>query len=471
MRFYVLALAACAMVGVALASWIYHVEHLVSWTLWGLLTIVWLFPFVEDLSLRRFDLFELKNVFLVYYGLQFVVWTGIVLATGQTRWNIPVDVYFDEGILMSLVGLVAFIIGYRSIFAQTVSRMLPAPPRQWDPLRCRVAIIVCSILGIIAFYQLMNVVGGMSAYLLDRETFRSGGLVGKSYLVKTATFVLSIPAVLMYSRSRTRRDLGWAAVVFVLGLIPAVIIGFRTAILFPIFQVLVYYHYVRRPFTIRVATLVFVPVFTFMAVFGLWRNVGDLDALGEDLSFDTQSKVGDALFRLLSRSHGGEILAIINEKVDTEGVPFAWGLDSAIEMATVVIPRDWYPDKIEDVSFRFGRTFFSDLIPRGSGGVSPTVIGELYWNFSWPGIFGGMWLIGVFCHAVYLWMKAHRNLSAIMVYGVLASYVFFLVEAPTVATDSYLPNIVILVVVLRLISPIKVALHSSPALVQQRSHV
>ena len=68
-------------------------------------------------------------------------------------------------------------------------------------------------------------------------------------------------------------------------------------------------------------------------------------------------------------------------------------------IVTVFMPRLLWPDKPDAASGQlFNREFRVSADPRTY--ISPTHLGELYWNFGWAGIFIGMPLIGVLMGAV-----------------------------------------------------------------------
>jgi len=64
-----------------------------------------------------------------------------------------------------------------------------------------------------------------------------------------------------------------------------------------------------------------------------------------------------------------------------------------VELVLAFVPRMIWPDK---PSVATGQVFNKELV-RGIGDtyISPSHLGELYWNFGWPGLTCGMTLIGM----------------------------------------------------------------------------
>ena len=44
-----------------------------------------------DVCLKKFDFFDARNIFLIYFFLQFILWPIFVIWGGQTRRPIPID--------------------------------------------------------------------------------------------------------------------------------------------------------------------------------------------------------------------------------------------------------------------------------------------------------------------------------------------------------------------------------------------
>ena len=75
-------------------------------------------------------------------------------------------------------------------------------------------------------------------------------------------------------------------------------------------------------------------------------------------------------------------------------------------------------------------------------GVAPSVIGEMYWQFSILGVIAGMMFFGFVCGVVYKFaMLQKTNQSILLCYALFYTFVFFASEGPTAAMNGFIPII------------------------------
>jgi hypothetical protein len=103
-------------------------------------------------------------------------------------------------------------------------------------------------------------------------------------------------------------------------------------------------------------------------------------------------------------NNGKERAQTIFERASTKGnvelifertgvdVPYQNGR-TLVELVVAFVPRVIWPDK---PSVAAGQVFNKEML-RGTGDtfISPSHLGELYWNFGWMGVIGGMTFIGM----------------------------------------------------------------------------
>jgi len=127
------------------------------------------------------------------------------------------------------------------------------------------------------------------------------------------------------------------------------------------------------------------------------RAEGTLDTL---TSWDRTSYIDHSIGSFQSRLAAVNMLAAVVRDVP-RWVPYAKG-KTIIDLLPLFIPRVFWPDK---PVFRMGRTFGETFRVVGAldeeTNVAVTVPGELYWNFSWPGIVVGMMLLGMLMRWLY----------------------------------------------------------------------
>jgi hypothetical protein len=125
------------------------------------------------------------------------------------------------------------------------------------------------------------------------------------------------------------------------------------------------------------------------------------------LTLSAEERVNTGAHRaqtLLERSSGIGSVEMIFEKAGN-GVPFQHGYTLTPLLATF-IPKVVWPDKPDVptgqlVNKEFHVTDGDDVY------ISPTTLGELYWNFGWPGVIVGMSIIG----ALLGWVGSRFNMG------------------------------------------------------------
>jgi len=399
---------------------------------------------VNDFTENRFDFFNVKIIFLVYYSLQFIIWPIMVLWVGVTRRPIPIDGYYTLGLFYSTLGILFFLLGNSLASKVGLNKNKYLLSDKWDSTLIWALVFGLVIVGYFAFSKLMQATGGISNYISLSGYYRSGGLRGLGHWVYLSSTILALP-LLFYAAAYLKHPHGVPVLnLFVLVgmlflcLFPAIVIGYRTAVLFPLVQVLLIYNYSQEKLSKRVIALSFLIIVCFLLLIGFWRQQTSI----KDLNF--LAVVGLELLDIASRFNASEVVAIMVKKLEETG-DFAFGIPSLIGFSTILIPRAIYSDKIESMSERFTREIMADWFPAGidPSGVAPSMLGEMYWNFSLIGVTFVMAIFGFICGVVYKFTMLHKdNRSILISYSLFYTYVFFAAEAPTIATNGFIPIIV-----------------------------
>lgn len=105
-----------------------------------------------------------------------------------------------------------------------------------------------------------------------------------------------------------------------------------------------------------------------------------------------EGRISSSIRGFVERTNLKPSVTLIMEKTGMK-VPYQNG-DTLIPLAYVFIPRFIMPDKADAqvVGQTFNQQFRLSEDPRTY--VSPSFLGELYWNFGWSGLIVGMFLIG-----------------------------------------------------------------------------
>jgi oligosaccharide repeat unit polymerase len=391
-------------------------------------------PMIVELARSRFDIFNLKNPFILYYILQLGVSGAITFVGGiPAVFSVDPAEHPDEyikALLLATIGLLFFQVGYYL----TSRRPLPIPrimKYKWIPGRAELLLLFWFLLGYGAFFILIRSNGGFAAFLADREAFRAGGMVGQGFLIFPATAVLALAAMIYLVKSFERpggnKRPGWKEfLVLALAITPAYFLGFRSLLLLPVLQFMVAWNYGYR----RIPTLPLlgsgIVILLAFTIYGIARALPP----GINLNVETIGIVvednPELAYTIISRSKGTEVFATVIEKLDrTSDYQFGWR--SVVESLTILVPRTIWSDKPDAMSERFTTYFFGDALAlsRGYemdawGGISPTAAAEFYWHFGSAGICIGMLLLGCMARRIYSTLIHHKqNKVVLLLYSLL----------------------------------------------------
>lgn len=416
---------------------------MLSYFLIFMMIVIGVFPMMWEMYRGRFDFFNLKNPFIIYYLLQLPVSGLVTLLTG-TPSEIGLDPVRYSGIyeitfVISFMGLLFFQLGYYTQSSKSIKvPMLLKMP--WVKNRYRWIVVLYLILGIGAFLLLLHMSGGLEDFLANREAFRSGGLVGLGIVILPATVVMTVAALVYFISNiwfiSARRGIIKSVFVLIFALIPAFFMGFRSAIFLPVLQFSVVWNYGYRKIPTGKLIALGVLVIIAFTVYGIAREVPPGIAISASSLINVATKKPELIYTIVSRSKGAEVVASVINKLNQTG-DYDLNLKSFIEAATIMIPRLLWKDKPQASSVRFTTYFFTrDLqLSRGSsqetwGGISPTVVGELYWHFGWIGVIVGLYFLGRLARVVYTTLQRNRtNSSVLVIYAVFYTSFAMFAEA------------------------------------------
>jgi len=417
---------------------------MINYILIFLLLFVGLVPIIREIFKGRFDFCDAKNPFIIYYIVQLGIAGFITLRTKNYSYAAldPV-IYEDEytkALLISTVGLIMFQIGY--YLQGKRSLRLPKFLRvEWKVERILPLIIMYFVIAAISFTAFVNFNGGINAFFENREAWRAGGMIGQGFLIfpsrnlpVIASLMYFIYAANHYAHLQNRLWLFISVCLLILSSIPAMIMGFRSPFIFAIIQYIVLWHLCYKKIKTKNLMLMSIIIMLLFTIYGIIREVPygvriDVPALTETLIEKPELAYG-----LVSRSKGTEVVAsVIHKLAETKEYELGW--HSIIETLTIPIPKIIWESKPQPMSMTFTTYFFGDALrlQRESdnvvwGGVSPTIVGELYWHFSWIGVLFVLYILGKLMRIAYITTLHNiNNKSVLIIYAIL--YPSFLVSA------------------------------------------
>ena len=407
-----------------------------------LMVLVGVLPMAWEMKKGKFDFFNLKNPFILYYVVQLGA-SGLITFITEQPSEIGLDplIYYNEYIqtlLLSIAGLITFQLGY-----YTSSRRPLALPQivrlPWRPGRHLLILLLYSSIGLCALWLLFRANGGFSQFLIDREFFRSGGMIGQGIFLFPCTSMLST-ATLIYFLSCVRVNPRHPGVIpillFILSITPAYFLGFRGSIILPALQFLVVWRYGYRPIPSEKLAILLIFIMIGFTAYGFSREIPAGIPVDIDLAVDILTEKPELAIGVLSRSKGLEVVTSVVATLDQTG-EYEFGWKGVMEAGTIIIPKIIWASKPIPSSERFTTYFFGKnlALSRGHfadkwGGISPTVVGELFWNFGFAGVLIGLFLLGRIASIAYATLLRNiYNPSVIICYAIFFTSFSMFAEA------------------------------------------
>jgi oligosaccharide repeat unit polymerase len=394
---------------------------------------------------KKLDIFNPKTLFQIY----FIIQLPLALMIG-TNWDafgffrLSLNTKIEEIIILGLLFFCAhlvLIISYYSFGSSCLA--LPSLTKiQWCKKRVEKICILFFIIGYIAFLGLINLNGGYDEFIKSRESWRAGGMKGQGWIIFLCTSML-VTSTLAYIINRCEQYQGKYGKfkfisIMILSLIPSSQLGFRNLILLPVIQFMFLYHWRIKKLEFRriILPLIFVTLaFTF---YGIYREASSL--MSGDFSIVAGLKVmlekPELLLAIILRSKGADIVSVVMAKVNSFS-EYLYFIPSLVEVLTIPIPSILWEGKPLPLGIQFSDKFFGI-----SGGVSPTVIGEGYWNGGVAGVFLYMGLIGVFFRLFYNSLKRYyKSDSLFFIFASIFSSLVMLAESVQGYTNGIFLNL------------------------------
>jgi len=331
-------------------------------------------------------------LFVVYYA------TFIGIGIVATDYY---DLVLTPGVsVAAVVGLAAFLVG------AVASDMLASPPGRIK-IRRSVSVVSTYRPGEIAWARVFLLVGALillyyyyrvdTIPLLaeDAENVRVTVKAGQGYLpiVAYAFLVTGTLNTMALATTKTRLSVLFAGVVSLLGAILLLGVGFRAPSLYLLFDSFIVYAFMKRH-KIPIGWLLFMGSFAIL-------NVGLLGYFRLRGSWATSlyAIIRIAVWRIFLNN-----LQALNYVFNLFPVsePYMWGRSYLVD-ASVVLPG-YQPHFGFWLKDRLGLQF-------AGGGLTQTVVGELYLNWSWWGIIIGMFTLGILFRILYRALAKEQCLS------------------------------------------------------------
>lgn len=401
----------------------------------SLILIFSFYPIFKEMRSGKFEIFNFKNAFILYYVIQ-LCFSGILSLIFSVESETTMDltgksrtIFYEKAFLAALLGIIFFNFGYYSI-----NKKIKLPlflSTKWGKSNVYFVSILYFIIGFSSLFLLIQKGGGFSQFLNDIETFRAGGLLGQGYLMYPATRLLTLAVLIILiwtflniEPSKVNKSLFFSLII--LSILPATILGFRGLMILPLINFIVVFHFLFKKISSKKLVVFGSFVLVIFVFLGVYRNIPQGIDLDTSQLIEVVEKNPELAYSFISRSKGTEVVASVIKKLEKTG-EYDLGYKAFFESLTILIPRALWTGKPKPASVRFTTYFFgSNLnITRGIakddwGGVSPTIIGEFFWHFGWFGVIVFMFIFGIFSKILYITFVNNLNHPSIVLTYVMA---------------------------------------------------
>lgn len=405
-----------------------------------LIAVALLPPLIRALR-RELDVLSPALIFTLYLFCQEGLWTAYLLTTGQAHMHSTVDSYLGtlpQVLLYTSLALLCFQFPW---FLRW--RPQPLPPRHWHRQRLQQMALLLPVIAMVAFMMFLTRVGGLGSYLSDLGSNRVVELNGLWGFIMASEATITAGcccAAVLGWLGRNKLWYWYADAMMVAGVLIGLMVGYRIVSVIPLLTLLAVRHYLGQRIQLNAKTLAAALVLVVLS--SVYSNLRDRPELARQEGwYPVVSALTDVsgyqtgLTALMQRLQGSETFAVVIADTSRNG-GYQWGWRAAVQAPALLIPRAVWPSspfKTDPESIRFGTLFFGsawDTLSR-IGGISPTWMGELYWNFGVLGDLGAALLLGWFTRRIYLRALHPRSGYSILLLAYLPIMVVLLAEAPS----------------------------------------
>ena len=367
----------------------------------------------------RSDFFFPTTLVVGYFSVDFAA-RSFYLATVPFFARIgrnPYDDYLPAALWCACVGYIAYSSGMGSKVAGHCLRRVPRLgnwPRSLSAPRLLILMAV-GLASLIYLFKIGLTVGNYSNLEFQRHP-PPGIPVLLQNLIDLSWVAVCI--FLLTSSKKSKRGVIWLLVVISIGIlcIKLAISGGKVSLIQPFLEAAIVFHYAKRRFRLWEMVIIGVPVlmlafgvvnfyrFIVVGQHGAPKDLGDVISRvssASDMLNTTHGKESkqSALEQMVDRNAGTDALALIMRYTPH---PFSYVYGRHwLEIPLTFIPRQiWKNKPVNMPSAEFESTYMDE--PSNYNGFSSMqLIGDLYRNFSYPGVLCGMFLLGVLLRFFY----------------------------------------------------------------------
>jgi oligosaccharide repeat unit polymerase len=387
-------------------------------------------PAFQYLRRGRRDIFEPVYMGTLVYFMMFWVRSLNILWTGSYLFG---DAPFPRDTLRAwnltwiylILAAGVFYAAYYSSFAKGLANKLSPLPAGWNGRAARRMVSLLFFGGLCAYYVLVSRYGGLGAFLVRRQSLEPtlGNGVGD---VETLRYAIVLAALAAFAIALcAKKYLRIFFLLFVIAMVLGAAAGSRMDVLMPLVSLLMMDHYLRKPKKLRhfmalglMAALVISPLMIILR-----DGMHPADAMNSDVLV---GRGGVPSF--VERLGAIEGLTVIVRDTPAS-MDYQYGKTLAYILVAWV-PRYLWEDKPPSFTQLFPALYLRDFFDPGTVGYAPTIFGEAYVNFHFPGILlfamVGGWLLRVLYEHL---IARKRTVSGVFIYSSTLPFLILCLES------------------------------------------
>jgi oligosaccharide repeat unit polymerase len=387
-----------------------------------------LFPFLLLIfKKKKADIFNPIYFSSAYFFLLFVLRPIYDLTIGSKNLGFPplsddTTEPFQIALIYTFSSYLLFLIGFYCSIPRYLTKCSPKFPVTWKLKNYRLLFYLLLIVGIIIHGLLIQSMGGINNYILNKDETLTAG--GQGYLSIGLSLINFVYAISLTNFLSNRKEKFLVFFCLIILIVLGIISGSKGQFLSPLMTTLIVLHYLKKPINPKILILGLVVVIMIFPIFNIYRQKNDLIELQESVkNFYSLLNWQDLTTQFMGRFHTFDSFVRIIKY--TPGLlEFQYGA-TILPIFVVWIPRQLWADK-PIVSFGkvFSEIYYSDLYASDSGvSASVGIIGEGYINFHILGALSVSFISGVLLRFFYQYLiKSNFGLPSIALY----SSMFFL---------------------------------------------
>lgn len=424
----------------------FSIEYWSAFALMVPFAAILLIPIIIALINKRFDPFEPIYLWIIIYAFLYLAKPFVQLLTGEPfKYGAE---FLNEALLLAMLGLVVFYLGYYGSFGRKIAARLPAIKREISSKKLGIAAWVFIIIGFLGLNHYINISGGWQVFWSKPH-----GLAGQA--IKSTAYIYQLPElmvigfILIYEIFIHKIIINKTAVKIknILTLIAAaiggvgiytIIWGSRTFYSWIIIAMVVLYFLKRenRP-KIKTVVIALLALFLLLCFVPIYRQYMHL---GSDFSQITQNLKPSKIFRT-AFSTGDEFNSYLAEvALVPNSVPYDY-FNLYYRTLLHPIPRLIWPDKPVFLNSQWDEFLSKSGMNWGS---AESMLGDFYAQLGILGIIIGTFFSGIFWRTIYEYLKKRiKNRSVILIYAIILPNMFtYLAQSALIAFLKWMPYMV-----------------------------